>query len=142
MSHSDTNTPDIRWKQRFSNLQSAYELLNQSIAAHKQTPDNHLIQMALIKSFEITFELSWKTMKDHLKYNGIDVKLPREIIKQAFANDLITDGQLWIDMLERRNVMSRVYDAAIATQAIDDICQHYQTGLAQLHSYFAQRLHA
>jgi len=89
---------DIRWKQRFDNLQSAYQRLQHAVQANAQTPNNDLIQMALIKAFEMTFELSWKTMKDYLKYNGIDVKLPREIIKQAFANliskmlQLVTKG--------------------------------------------------
>src|SRR3989338_6513485 len=99
-------TEDIRWKQRFDNLQSAYQRLRHAVQANAQAPDNDLFQMALVKAFEMTFELSWKTMKDYLKYNGVEVKLPREVIKQAFANDIIADGQLWIDMLEDRNLMA------------------------------------
>ncbi len=131
---------DIRWKQRYDNLQSAYLRLQEAVAANKQAPDNQLIQMALIKSFEMTFELSWKTMKDYLKYNGIDVKMPREIIKQAFATDLITDGQLWMDMLEDRNLMAHTYDEARALEAVDHICRRYLTGLEQLHQYLRARL--
>ena len=67
-------TEDIRWKQRFDNLQRAFGMLQEAVQAHTQTPDNKLIQMALIKAFEMTFELSWKTMKDYLKYNGFDLK--------------------------------------------------------------------
>ena len=131
---------DIRWKQRFDNLQSTYELLQEAIEANAQKPDNNLIQMALIKAFEMTFELSWKTMKDYLKYNGIDVKLPREIIKQAFANDIIIDGQLWIDMLEDRNLMTHTYDEERAKEAIQHICQNYLQGLTQFYQYLLERL--
>ena len=131
---------DIRWKQRFDNLQSAYLRLQEAVEANRQAPDNRLIQMALIKAFEMTFELSWKTMKDYLKYNGIDVKLPREIIKQAFATDLIIDGQMWIDMLEDRNLMAHTYDEARALQAVDHICQRYMAGVEQLHQYLRARL--
>lgn len=134
------NEQDIRWKQRFENLQSAYQRLQHAVEANAQRPDNDLIQMALIKCFEMTFELSWKTMKDYLKYNGIDVKLPREIIKQAFANDMIIDGQLWIDMLEDRNLMAHTYDEALARKAVDHICQRYAAGLEQLHQYLITRL--
>jgi len=74
-------------------LQFAYGKLQEAIKVNEQMPENDLIKMALIKGFEMTFELSWKTMKDFLNYDGIDVKLPREIIKHAFANDIITDGQ-------------------------------------------------
>ena len=131
---------DIRWKQRFENLQSAYQRLQHAIQVNEQTPNNDLIQMALIKAFEMTFELSWKTMKDYLNYNGIDVKLPREVIKQAFANDIITDGQLWIDMLEDHNLMAHTYDEARAIKAVNHICQRYIAGLDELHQYLLARL--
>ena len=131
---------DIRWKQRFDNLQSVYKLLQEALEANTQTPNSKLIQMALIKAFEMTFELSWKTMKDFLVYNGIDVKLPREIIKQAFANDIVEDGQLWIDMLEERNLMTHTYDEERAHEAIQHICEDYLQGLAQLHQYLLDRL--
>ena len=131
---------DIRWKQRFENLQSAYQKLQHAIEVNAQTPDNELIQMALIKAFEMTFELSWKTMKDYLNYNGIDVNLPREVIKQAFANDIIVNGQLWMDMLEDRNLMAHTYDEARAIKAVNHICQHYIAGLNDLHQYLLARL--
>jgi len=131
---------DVRWKQRFNNLQSAYQRLQHAVQANAQTSDNDLIRLALIKSFEMTFELSWKTMKDYLKYNGIDMKLPREVIKQAFANDIITDGQLWIDMLEDRNLMAHTYDEARALEAVNHICRRYMEGLEQLYQYLLARL--
>jgi len=131
---------DIRWKQRVDNLQTAYQRLQHAIQVNEQTPDNDLIQMALIKIFEMTFELSWKTMKDYLNYNGIDVKLPREVIKQAFANDIIIDGQLWMDMLEDRNLMAHTYDEARAIKAVNHICQRYIAGLDELHQYLLARL--
>ena len=91
---------DIRWKQRFDNLQRAYRRLRWALEIHQQDPSDELIRMAVIKAYEFTFELSWKTLKDFLAYNGIDAKLPREVLKQAFATGLVSDGQLWIDMLE------------------------------------------
>ena len=131
---------DIRWKQRFDNWQAAFQTLQEAVQVNAREPENKLIQIALIKSFEMTFELSWKTMKDYLKYNGIDIKLPREIIKQAFANDIIVDGQLWIDMLEDRNLMAHTYDEARARVAISHICDRYVAGLTQLHHYLTTKL--
>jgi len=131
---------DVRWKQRFANLQLVYQGLKRAVAANAKTPGDDLIRMAVIKAFEMTFELSWKTMKDYLQYNGIEVKLPREVIKQAFANDVIVDGQMWIDMLEDRNLMAHAYDESLALQAIEHICQRYLAGQEQLHQYFLARL--
>jgi nucleotidyltransferase substrate binding protein (TIGR01987 family) len=130
---------DIRWKQRFDNLQLAYARLRQAVAANADRPDDDLIQMALVKAFEMTFELAWKTMKDYLKFNGIDAKLPREVNKQAFANDIIDDGQLWIDILENRNVMAHVYDEARAHETVRRICQSYMSALEQLHVFLMEK---
>ena len=130
---------DIRWKQRFTNWQAAYQRLQHAVQAH-QTATNELIKMALIKTFEMTFELSWKTMKDYLKYNGIDVKLPREVIKQAFASDIVSDGQVWIDMLEDRNLMAHTYDEVRSLEAVNHICQRYMVALEQLHHYLLARV--
>lgn len=135
-----TPAVDIRWQQRFENLQSAYKKLQHAVQVHTQIPDDELIQMAVIKAFEMTFELSWKTLKDYLQYNGISVKLPREIIKQAFSSKLILDGQLWINMLEDRNLMAHTYDEKRAKQAILSICQHYLPGIEQVHDYLQTRL--
>lgn len=132
-------TEDIRWKQRFDNYCRTYGQLNKAVEAHAFQPDNELIQMALVKAFEMTFELAWKTMKDYLRYNGIDVKLPREVIKQAFANDIIVYGQLWIEMLENRNVMAHVYDEARAHETVNQICQQYLPALEQLHQFMQEK---
>lgn len=131
---------DIRWKQRFNNYCRSYSQLNNAVKAHSEQPDNELIQMALVKAFEMTFELAWKTMKDYLRYNGIDVKLPREVIKQAFANDIVVDGQIWIDMLENRNVMAHVYDEARARETVDLICLHYLQSLEHLYQFMQGKL--
>lgn len=134
------NTKDIRWQQRFENLQAAYKKLRHAIAANKENSKDDLIQMALIKAFEMSFELSWKTLKDYLQYNGVDVKLPREVIKQAFSNNIILDGQLWIDMLDDRNLMAHTYDEARALKAIEHICQRYMGGIDQIYNFLHERL--
>ena len=131
---------DIRWKQRFDNLQRAYQRLRWALEIHQQDPDNDLIRMAVIKAYEFTFELSWKTLKDFLAYNGIDAKLPREVLKQAFATGLVINGQLWIDMLEERNLMAHTYDDARARIAVDQIQERYLGGLQQLHNMLTTKL--
>jgi hypothetical protein len=77
------NNIDVRWQQRFNYFQSSYQRLQQAVQANVQSPDDALIQMALIKAFEMTFELLWKTLKDYLNFNGIDAKLSREVITKA-----------------------------------------------------------
>ena len=131
---------DIRWQQRFEHLQAALKKLHHAVQEQARIPSDDLIQIALIKTFEITFELSWKTMKDYLSYNGIEAKLPREIIKQAFSNNILLDGQVWIDMLDDRNLMAHVYDEKLALLAVEHIGQRYVSAITDLHKYFLEKL--
>lgn len=63
----------------------------------------------IIQIYEFTFELAWKTVKDYLEENQVAVKFPRDTIKEAFKYELL-DGDAWIDMLEKRNLISHTYD--------------------------------
>ncbi len=113
---------DIRWLQRLENLEKAYARFRKAVDAHEAEPKNDLIQMALVQAFEFTFELSWKTVKDYLAYNGIQkLTLPRDIIKEGFAHRIIEDGQQWIDMMMDRNLMAHTYSEEKARQAVQHI---------------------
>tara|TARA_B110000879_G_C11154486_1_gene506198 strand:- start:2009 stop:2296 length:288 start_codon:yes stop_codon:yes gene_type:complete len=86
----------------------------------------------------IPFELAWKTLKDYLLFEGLQLekKTPRETIKQAFAAGIIKEGKLWIQMLEHRNLMSHVYDKAEFQKTIKSISENYVAVLGQLCHYF------
>ena len=61
------------------------------------------------------------------------------MLKQAFATGLLSDGQLWIDMLEERNLMAHTYDDTRARKAVDQIQERYLSGLQQLHDLLATK---
>lgn len=104
---------DTRWKQRFANFQKATNQLTEFI--NKGELNKFEVQ-GLIQCFEYTFELAWKTMKDYLEYQGFIVKSPRQTIKTAFQVELIKDGHIWIDALEKRNLMAHTYNEQIAKE--------------------------
>lgn len=98
---------DIRWQQRFQNFERAMMQLKNA----KEKKDlSDLEKAGLIQIYEFTFELAWKTLKDFLEEKKVDVKFPRDTIKEAFAFELIQNGDVWMDMLEKRNLMSHTYD--------------------------------
>jgi len=130
---------DIRWQQRFENLSKALERLHEALQGTAQEPNNHLYQIALIGAFQFTFELSWKTIKDYLIYSGVEVSLPRDVIKQAFHHRLIQDGQVWIDMLEDRNLMAHVYQEQAALAAGKSIRERYAPAIEQIHHDFLKK---
>ena len=70
----------------------------------------------IIQFYEMTFELSWKVMKDYLQAQGYDISSPRHAIKQAFQTGLIGDGHGWIQALTDRNLTVHTYDEEKARQ--------------------------
>ena len=64
-------------------------------------------------------------MKDYLEEGGYTVNSPRNAIQTAFQAHVITDGHLWIDALEKRNLMSHTYDENKAETAANLIYDKY-----------------
>ncbi len=114
-----------RWVQRFENLEKSVQNLEDTRDCIKREGINKIYTMALIQAYEIVFELSWKTLKDYLEYNGITTDTPRETIKEAFAKNIISDGQVWIEMMEARNKTSHTYKEEFATELCNDILNTY-----------------
>lgn len=132
---------ELRWKQRFENLQKAKATLKLALDRLQETPDDKLMQLALIQSFEFTYELSWKTMKDYLKHEGVlEAVTPRQVIKQAFHYKIIPDGQTWIDMLENRNLLSHVYSEEFAQKAVAKIISQYANIINELCEFLTEKL--
>jgi nucleotidyltransferase substrate binding protein (TIGR01987 family) len=124
------NNPDIRWKQRFQNLQRSVKYLEDglSIAQPDMTEKAGIIQF-----FEICFELSWNVLKDYLTEQGFhDIKSPRDAIKKAFETGLIDDGHLWLEALQNRNKTSHAYDEAMADAVVAAVRNDYTTLLRKL----------
>lgn len=64
----------------------------------------------IVKRFEFTYEMSWKAIKRYLSYIGMEALNPRSCFKEAYAQGLISDESVWLDMVERRNLSSHIYD--------------------------------
>lgn len=132
---------DIRWKQRFENFESAFMLLKEAFEKDI-TEMSDLEKEGVVRRFEYTFELAWKTLKDYLIYSGIVFEqiTPRMVIKEAFAARIIEDGQAWIDMLEQRNLMSHTYDRKTFDDVISNISQRYFIALEQVFTWLKQKM--
>lgn len=130
---------DIRWKQRFANFEKAFLRLNDAIDLSQSRALSDLEKQGLIQGFEYTFELAWKTLKDFLEHQQVEAKFPREVIKRGFQYDLIDDGDVWIDMLEKRNLMAHAYDEATAQTAYELIGEQYVKQLEKMYHLFGQK---
>ena len=128
---------DVRWKQRFNNFENAFLFFEKAV----DQPNYTLLEMGgLVQSFEFTFELAWKTIKDYLESEGMDIKSPKEAIKAGFSTEIIEDGHIWIEMLEKRNELSHTYNQHIANQAVEFIKYKYYPAVEQVYRYFKNTL--
>nr|WP_269843942.1 nucleotidyltransferase substrate binding protein [Hallerella porci] len=124
--------------ERFSNLKKA--VANLEFALKSENPDV-VYRAGIIQFFEMSFELSWKTMKDFLEYNGYqNVDSPRSVIKTAFQIQMIQDGKSWLECLESRNLMSHIYDEKTAEISEQKIRQNYIFLLKNLEAYLEKQL--
>lgn len=130
---------DIRWKQRFENFQKAFKQLSTAIDLKKDRDLSEIEQQGFIKAFEFTFELAWKVLKDYLESQNVDAKFPREAIKQAFQHNLIENGEMWLDMLEKRNLLAHTYEESRATIAINLISEAYYFQMEKMNLLFEQK---
>ncbi|MCT4602667.1 MAG: nucleotidyltransferase substrate binding protein [Marinifilum sp.] len=114
---------DIRWQQRFSNFNKAFNQLDKFL---KHENLNELEMQGLIKAFEYTYELSWKTLQDLLRDKGYNnISGPKPVIEQSFQDGYIENGKGWIRMHKSRNLASHTYDEDTAMEIIENIRSEY-----------------
>ena len=114
---------DIRWQQRFDNFQKA--LLQLKLFIKKQ-PLNDLEQQGLIQSFEYNHELAWKVLADFIKHKGNnEIYGSRDATREAFNLGLIENGEIWMDMIQSRNMTSHTYNEDITKKIVLDIKGKY-----------------
>lgn len=97
-----------RFIERKQDLENATNRLKEAL----KQEENDIVIDGVLHRYEFTFELAWKTLKDYLEYLGISMNTgsPREVIKESFAHNLISDGEIWIKMMLARNSLSHLYD--------------------------------
>lgn len=121
------NEPDIRWKQRFGNYKKALAVLRRGLLLKNERELSELERGGLIQSFEFTQELSWKVLKDYLEYQGFTGIIgSRDAYRNAFNRGLISNGDVWMDMLKARNLSSHTYDENDSLKLVRDIAELFE----------------
>ena len=126
------NKKAIRWKQRFKNFEKAVRQIEEATSV--KAPSK-LEKAGLVQFFEIGIELAWKTLKDYLEDQGKVLHSPKDIIKQAFQDELVSDGVLWLKALEDRNLSSHLYDEESANKLDQSIREKYLPLLKALYEH-------
>ena len=144
MKKTQLNTIEVakkNFKRKLVSFDKSLKSLKEIHSFYSEKPDQKISQMALIKSFELVFELSWKTLQSFFKSQGyIEVKSPKGIIKEAFNKDVIKNGQLWVDMLDARNRLSHIYDESMFKEIIKKISQNYLEEIENLYQKLKEEI--
>ena len=96
------------------------------------------VRDGVIQRFEFTFDLAWKSLKEYMQDQGATTPLqfPKQVLREAYAAELIDDERLWLDMLDARNSTSHIYDDRQAAAVMSGVQERYYKALRALASLY------
>ena len=104
--------------------------------------NDEIYRMGIIGQFHLTFELSWKALREFLLIHGVSEANSgslREIIKSAYKFNFLSDENIWLDMLRRRNQTIHIYDENIAIELVNLILDKYLPAFINLRDELNKR---
>lgn len=127
---------------KYGNFSAAVNRLNEANMSYKKNADNDIFQDALIKRFEFTFELAWKTLREFMLDQGytLEILSPKGVISFAWQEGLIQSEELWLSMLQARNQTAHDYGRELSAEIAEDISNRYAKELTALKKYIADNL--
>ena len=135
---------DIRWKQRHANYTNILKILNDNLTKREPMEFSELERIGLAKSFELSFELLWKLIKDFLEHEEIEIGLisPKNILKAAAVSGLLekinANGDILIQAHKSRNELVHIYDNDKFTDALEIIKNTYLPEMIKIDGFFMQ----
>ena len=129
--------PEKRWIQRFDNYLSVLQHLESFIALKEMRSLSVAEEFAIIKAFELIFECAWNILKDFLQEKGYSqIYGSRDAIRLAFRVGLIENGEIWLDMIKKRNNTTHVYDEETAQSVSLVVSDEYMKEFRSLKAKF------
>ena len=116
---------DEKFNRRFMSFCNSLDALAE--ARQRDLSDSFVLSGTSAK-FSITFDLSWKVMKDILvqyyAITGFVTGSPKEVLREAYKANLISDDA-WMEMLKVRNELSHDYDCEIVKEHCNTMVEKY-----------------
>lgn len=127
------NSKDIRWIQRYNHFAQAFVQLEKAVRLSEQRPLSELEEQGMIQLFEYTHELAWNVPKDFLEGQGLrNLFGSIDSTSEAFKRDIIKNGEVWMDMVKKRNLSSYTYNRDTAREIVHAIQNHFYQEFSQL----------
>lgn len=110
---------------KLNNYKNALVRLHEALTEASAT-DSLTVRDGVIQRFEFTTELAWKTLREHLIFLGFEeINNPKGVLTQAFANNLITDDNGWLQIIQDRNSTAHIYDEEDAQEIYERIVNNH-----------------
>lgn len=127
-----------RWSEKIKDLENAVSRLDEAIKDSKKI-ELSTLKDGVIQRFEFTLELSWKILKTYLVNEGIDcVNTPKSVVREAYKAGIIKNGEVWIEMIDDRNLTSHIYSQSMADDIYLRITKKYFKELELLFHYLKE----
>ncbi|UPO98595.1 nucleotidyltransferase substrate binding protein (plasmid) [Cetobacterium somerae] len=127
-----------RWSEKIKDLENAVSRLDEAIKDSKKI-ELSTLKDGVIQRFEFTLELSWKILKTYLMNEGIDcVNTPKSVVREAYKAGIIKNGEIWIEMIDDRNLTSHIYSQSMADDIYLRITKKYFKELELLFYYLKE----
>lgn len=121
-------------------LKTAIERFGEMLKAFRHNDrrpplEQEAVQDSLIKRFEYTLEVAWKTCKRHLQEEGFTEAAtgsPKSIMRLAAQRELIDNPEVWFGYLRFRQDTSHDYSSDKA-EAVLDIAEDFYQDVVKLY---------
>ena len=116
-----------------ANFIKATHRLEEAVVDYRNIPID-TVRDGVMQRFEFTFELTWKALKEYMLEAGMTniMLFPKQVLREAYAANLIDGESIWLDMLKARNTTPHIYDDHIAAVIADKIQNVYLSELQKL----------
>lgn len=111
-------------KQQVDNCQKALTKLKEFLDIAKEN-DVDYMHAAVIQAFEYNFELFWKIYQKLANQEGEKIGSPKQAFSYAFQSGLIKEENVWLNILNDRNLTTHTYHQEIADQIFTRIAKYY-----------------
>lgn len=106
---------------KLHNFKSAVERLGEALI-ELENSSSSVVRDGVIQRFEFTTELAWKATREYLLDQGfVEVNSPKSVMKEAFSYGLIKNDEIWVQILNDRNLTSHIYKEDISIEICNRI---------------------
>ena len=96
---------------KLDNFTNCLEIL--ADADFKMAETDDIYRTGIIGQFNLTFELAWKALQEVMRQHSVEEAAtgsPREILQLGYKIGFLSDSEVWLLMLKKRNTSVHIYN--------------------------------